>query len=80
MTRGKEGSKSLGNKTMNGHIKTKHLMAFQQYEEARTNKVSDPKDETERGVVPLLLLLPERLEKILFLRENLYMLSFKLEW
>ena len=25
-------------------------------------------------------LLPQRLEKILFLRENLYMLSFKLEW
>ena len=25
-------------------------------------------------------LLPERLERILFLRENLYMLSFKLEW
>ena len=42
----------MGNKTMNGHIKTKHLMAFQQYEEARTNKVSDPKDETVRGTVP----------------------------
>ena len=53
MTRGKEGSKSLGNKTMNGHLKTKHPMAFQQYEEARTNKVSDPKDESVRGVVPL---------------------------
>ena len=53
MTRGKEGSKTLGNKTMGAHLKSQHTMAFQKYEEARTNKVSDPKDETVRGTVPL---------------------------
>ena len=51
--RGKEGGKSLGNKTMNNHLKKIHPDAFNEYEVARNKKTSDPNDETRRGSVPL---------------------------
>ena len=50
ISRGKEGRKSLGNKSMNTHLKTQHPAAFKEYETA------DPKDETVRGSVPIFSL------------------------
>ena len=42
----------MSNKNLNAaHLKTQHPMASQHYEEAKTNKVSDPDDETV-SVVP----------------------------
>ena len=56
ISRGKEGSKSLGNKSMNTHLKTQHPAAFKEYEVAKDNKTADPKDETVRGSVPIFSL------------------------
>ena len=53
LSRGKEGSKVLGNKTMSTHLKSQHPAAFKDYEVAKTNKIHDPKDETKRGSVPM---------------------------
>ena len=38
LSRGKEGHNSLGNKTLNNHLKSQHAEAFREYEEAKNNR------------------------------------------